>query len=64
MLKFYLISKIQKSVADLEKLHKERSGANLTIASSHVGHEKVLIHTCNRMFKKFIVTLYFVVAVA
>ncbi|XP_059438538.1 protein BONZAI 3-like isoform X1 [Corylus avellana] len=37
-----LIGKIQKSVADLEKLHKERSGANLTIASSHDGHEKVL----------------------
>ncbi|XP_062144806.1 protein BONZAI 3-like isoform X4 [Alnus glutinosa] len=37
-----LIGKLQKSVADLEKLHKERSGANLTLPSSHYGHEKVL----------------------
>ncbi|XP_062143748.1 protein BONZAI 3-like isoform X1 [Alnus glutinosa] len=37
-----LIGKLQKSVADLEKLHKERSGANLTLPSSPYGHEKVL----------------------
>uniref|UniRef100_A0A2N9GI06 C2 domain-containing protein n=1 Tax=Fagus sylvatica TaxID=28930 RepID=A0A2N9GI06_FAGSY len=37
-----LIGKLQKSVADLEKLHKDRSGANLTFPSSHQGHEKVL----------------------
>ncbi|XP_041019863.1 protein BONZAI 3 isoform X2 [Juglans microcarpa x Juglans regia] len=36
-----LIGKLQKSVADLEKLHKGRSGANL-ILTSHHGHEKVL----------------------
>ncbi|XP_062143746.1 protein BONZAI 3 isoform X5 [Alnus glutinosa] len=37
-----LIGKLQKSVADLEKLHKERSGANLTLPSSHYDYEKVL----------------------
>uniref|UniRef100_A0A7N2L9Q9 C2 domain-containing protein n=2 Tax=Quercus lobata TaxID=97700 RepID=A0A7N2L9Q9_QUELO len=37
-----LIGKLQKSVANLEKLHKERSGANLTLPSSHRGHDKVL----------------------
>ncbi|KAL0005761.1 hypothetical protein SO802_013322 [Lithocarpus litseifolius] len=37
-----LIGKLQKSVADLEKLHIERSGANLTLPSPHHGHEKVL----------------------
>ncbi|KAL4637280.1 hypothetical protein ACB092_03G066600 [Castanea dentata] len=37
-----LIGKLQKSVADLEKLHKERSGANLTLPSSHHGRDKVL----------------------
>ncbi|XP_030961113.1 protein BONZAI 3-like isoform X2 [Quercus lobata] len=37
-----LIGKLQKSMADLEKLHIERSGANLTLPSSHHGHEKVL----------------------
>ncbi|KAG2695390.1 hypothetical protein I3760_07G011200 [Carya illinoinensis] len=36
-----LIGKLQKSVADLEKLHKGRSGADLTLTSHH-GHEKVL----------------------
>ncbi|KAF5453939.1 hypothetical protein F2P56_023648 [Juglans regia] len=36
-----LIGKLQKSVADLEKLHKGRSGANL-ILTSHHGHEKIL----------------------
>ncbi|KAG6646481.1 hypothetical protein I3843_07G011300 [Carya illinoinensis] len=36
-----LIGKLQKSVADLEKLHKGRSGASLTLTSHH-GHEKVL----------------------
>ncbi|XP_075667004.1 protein BONZAI 3-like [Castanea sativa] len=37
-----LIGKLQKSVADLEKLHIERSGANLTLPSPHHGHDKVL----------------------
>ncbi|XP_075640114.1 protein BONZAI 3-like [Castanea sativa] len=37
-----LIGKLQKSVADMEKLHIERSGANLTLPSPHHGHEKVL----------------------
>nr|XP_023884584.1 protein BONZAI 3-like isoform X1 [Quercus suber]XP_023884585.1 protein BONZAI 3-like isoform X2 [Quercus suber] len=37
-----LIGKLQKSVADLEKFHKERSGANLTLPSSHHGRDKVL----------------------
>ncbi|KAG6701561.1 hypothetical protein I3842_08G171300 [Carya illinoinensis] len=32
---------LQKSMADLEKLHEGRSGANLTITSHH-GHKKVL----------------------
>ncbi|KAL4601858.1 hypothetical protein ACB092_10G012400 [Castanea dentata] len=36
-----LIGKLQKSVADMEKLHIERSGANLTLPSPHHGHEKV-----------------------
>ncbi|KAG7968625.1 hypothetical protein I3843_08G164800 [Carya illinoinensis] len=39
--KHSLIGKFQKSVADLEKLHEGRSGANLTITSHH-GHKKVL----------------------
>ncbi|KAI6684710.1 hypothetical protein NL676_030623, partial [Syzygium grande] len=34
--------KLQKSMADLEKLHKERNGANFTFPASHHGHEKVL----------------------
>ncbi|XP_030521094.1 protein BONZAI 3-like [Rhodamnia argentea] len=37
-----LIGKLQKSMADLEKLHKGRNGANFTLPSSHHGHEKVL----------------------
>ncbi|KAM4119339.1 hypothetical protein ACJW30_03G051400 [Castanea mollissima] len=37
-----LIGKLQKSMVDLEKLHKERSGANLTLPSSHHGRDKVL----------------------
>ncbi|KAF3959786.1 hypothetical protein CMV_015430 [Castanea mollissima] len=37
-----LIGKLQKSVVDLEKLHIERKGANLTLPSPHHGHEKVL----------------------
>ncbi|XP_030959737.1 protein BONZAI 3-like [Quercus lobata] len=37
-----LIGKLQKSVADLEKLHIERRGANLTLPSPHQDHEKVL----------------------
>ncbi|XP_042939653.1 protein BONZAI 3-like [Carya illinoinensis] len=39
--KHSLIGKLQKSVADLEKLHEGKSGANLTITSHH-GHKKVL----------------------
>ncbi|XP_024195065.1 protein BONZAI 3 isoform X1 [Rosa chinensis] len=35
-----LIGKLQKSVADLERLYKERSGVNFVVPSSH-GHEKV-----------------------
>ncbi|CAK9143119.1 unnamed protein product [Ilex paraguariensis] len=38
-----LIGKLQKSVADLELLHKDKVGANFIIPSSgHRGHEKVL----------------------
>ncbi|KAA8536924.1 hypothetical protein F0562_029402 [Nyssa sinensis] len=36
-----LIGKVQKSVADLEKLHKDKIGANF-ILPSHRGHEKVM----------------------
>ncbi|WRX24772.1 C2 domain - like 10 [Theobroma cacao] len=36
-----LIGKIQKSVSELEKLYKEKSGANLVL-SSRQGHDKVL----------------------
>ncbi|KAF8038083.1 hypothetical protein BT93_B0822 [Corymbia citriodora subsp. variegata] len=36
-----LIGKLQKSVADLEKLHKERNGENFTLPASHHDHEKV-----------------------
>ncbi|XP_052192155.1 protein BONZAI 3 [Diospyros lotus] len=38
-----LIGKVQKSIVDLEKLHKEKTGANFILPSSrHHGHEKVL----------------------
>ncbi|KAB2630104.1 protein BONZAI 3-like [Pyrus ussuriensis x Pyrus communis] len=37
-----LIGKLQKSIADLEKLFKEKSGVNFFIPSSRAGHEKVL----------------------
>ncbi|XP_058216509.1 protein BONZAI 3-like [Rhododendron vialii] len=38
-----LIGKIQKSIVDLEKLHKEKIGANFILPSSHHHtHEKVL----------------------
>ncbi|KAG5549326.1 hypothetical protein RHGRI_014618 [Rhododendron griersonianum] len=38
-----LIGKIQKSIVDLEKLHKEKIGANFILPSSrHHTHEKVL----------------------
>ncbi|KAK4850940.1 hypothetical protein QYF36_011204 [Acer negundo] len=37
-----LLGKIQKSVADLQKLHLEHSGANFVLPSSHRNHEKVL----------------------
>lgn len=37
-----LIGKLQKSMADLEKLYNEKSGANFVIpSSSHGGYEKV-----------------------
>ncbi|KAG6646112.1 hypothetical protein CIPAW_08G170900 [Carya illinoinensis] len=39
--KHSLIGKLQKSVADLEKLQEGKSGENLTITSHH-GHKKVL----------------------
>ncbi|KAK4852331.1 hypothetical protein QYF36_023023 [Acer negundo] len=35
-----LLGKIQKSMADLQKLHQEKSGANFVLPSAH--HEKVL----------------------
>jgi hypothetical protein len=38
----YVLSKLQKSVADLETLHREKNGANFVIPSSHV-REKVSI---------------------
>ncbi|KAL0552075.1 hypothetical protein IC582_011169 [Cucumis melo] len=37
-----LIGKLQKSMGDLEKLYREKSGANFVIPSSHGGYEKVL----------------------
>lgn len=37
-----LIGKMQKSVADLEKLYKERTGENFVAPSNHRTHEKVL----------------------
>ncbi|KAK4273514.1 hypothetical protein QN277_021897 [Acacia crassicarpa] len=37
-----LIGKMQKSVADLEKLYKERTGENFVAPSKHRTHEKVL----------------------
>ncbi|TXG65741.1 hypothetical protein EZV62_007016 [Acer yangbiense] len=37
-----LLGKIQKSVANLQKLHLEQSGANLVLPSAHRNHEKVL----------------------
>ncbi|KAK4851998.1 hypothetical protein QYF36_020171 [Acer negundo] len=37
-----LLGKIQKSIADLQKLHQEQSGANFVIPSAHRNHEKVL----------------------
>ncbi|KAK0599095.1 hypothetical protein LWI29_002329 [Acer saccharum] len=36
------LRKIQKSVADLQKLHLEQSGANFVLPSAHRNHEKVL----------------------
>lgn len=42
-----LFSKLQKSVADLERLYKEKSGVNFVIPSSHLGHEKVFIQACS-----------------
>ncbi|XP_045796530.1 protein BONZAI 3-like isoform X1 [Trifolium pratense] len=37
-----LIGKLQKSVADLEKLYHERAGANFVMPSTHHGQQKVL----------------------
>ncbi|KAK0601817.1 hypothetical protein LWI29_027694 [Acer saccharum] len=37
-----LLGKIQKSVANLQKLHLEQSGENLVLPSAHRNHEKVL----------------------
>ncbi|XP_058752933.1 protein BONZAI 3-like [Vicia villosa] len=37
-----LIGKMQKSVADLEKLYQEKKGANFVMPSKHHGQEKVL----------------------
>ncbi|XP_058752914.1 protein BONZAI 3-like [Vicia villosa] len=37
-----LIGKMQKSVADLEKLYHEKKGANFVMPSKHHGQEKVL----------------------
>ncbi|KAK2640684.1 hypothetical protein Ddye_028479 [Dipteronia dyeriana] len=37
-----LIGKIQKSVADLQKLHQDLSGANFVLPSAHRKHEKIL----------------------
>ncbi|KAK4850332.1 hypothetical protein QYF36_005771 [Acer negundo] len=37
-----LLGQIQKSVADLQKLHQEQSGANFVLPSAHRNHEKVL----------------------
>ncbi|KAH9754606.1 protein BONZAI 3 [Citrus sinensis] len=37
-----VISKIQKSVGDLEKLHQERTGATFILPSTQRGHDKVL----------------------
>ena len=45
-------------MADLEKIHIERSGANLTLPSPHHGHEKVLIHTCIYIFKKYFMLIF------
>lgn len=36
---------MQKSVADLEKLYKERAGENFAAPSKHRTHEKVLVNT-------------------
>ncbi|XP_058740581.1 protein BONZAI 3-like [Vicia villosa] len=37
-----LIGKMQKSIADLEKLYQEKKGANFVMPSKHHGQEKVL----------------------
>ena len=41
--KFIAISKVQKSVADLEKLYRERTGVNFVIPSTRHRQEKVLV---------------------
>ncbi|KAK0602892.1 hypothetical protein LWI29_037974 [Acer saccharum] len=37
-----LLGKIQKSMADQQRLHQEQSGANFVLPSAHHNHEKVL----------------------
>jgi len=41
--KFVAISKMQKTIADLEKLCNERKGANFVMPSKRKGQEKVFI---------------------
>jgi hypothetical protein len=43
-LKFVADSKLQKSVADLEKLYHEKTGANFVMPSTRHGQEKVFIN--------------------
>jgi hypothetical protein len=43
------ISKMQKSIADLEKLCHERKGANFVMPSKLNGQEKVFIDPCNQI---------------
>ncbi|KAK0602311.1 hypothetical protein LWI29_032211 [Acer saccharum] len=38
-----LLGKIQKSMADLQKLHQEQSGANFVLPSAHHNHEKTIM---------------------
>ena len=46
MLKRFIdISKLQKSVTELEKLNRERIGANFALPSAHHRHEKVFVDT-------------------
>lgn len=47
--KFVAISKMQKSIADLEKLYNERKGANFVVPSKRRGQDKVIIDPCNQI---------------